>query len=74
MTELSWAGGPRKERQKEPKLTPTATLKTGEWIATVDGEIVARGLSFDEAVERAQVEGYEDFVVERVGEPGGFIL
>lgn len=49
-------------------------LKIGEWVATVDGEIVGRGASLEEAAEDAADNGYEDVTVERVAGPGTFLL
>ncbi len=54
-------------------MTPVAQL-IGKWIAKVDGEIVARADTMDEVVQAAVDAGYEDFSVEKVAEPGGYIL
>lgn len=46
----------------------------GDWIAVVDGKVVAQGATLEEAEERAAAAGHEDFVVEKVSRPGGFVL
>lgn len=56
-------------------MTPVAEL-VGRWIARADGQIVAEGESMSEALQRALDEGYleDDLLVEKVSEPGSYIL
>lgn len=48
---------------------------TGRWVATVQGRIVAEGTTLEEVAEKARAQyGEDEFVVEKVVEPGIFIL
>lgn len=54
--------------------TMEETLQVGDWVAMVDDEVVARGKTEEEALERACEAGYPDVTLARVAEPGIHIL
>lgn len=57
-------------------MTPLSQLVTGEWIATVNGVVVARGATLDEVLENLTQEQREDdsLLVEKVTRAGGLVL
>ena len=55
-------------------MTVDGSLKVGEWVALVGDEIVARGQTEEEALERAWEAGHQDVTLARVAEPGIHVI
>lgn len=57
-------------------MSPLSQLVAGEWIATVDGVVVARGATLDEVLENLEESDRDNpaLLVEKVAKAGGLVL